>query len=124
MVLKKIKGYQLLAALILGFMAITLLFPLSSCEKNGDCTAVITIVDSVKGLPLPNAAVTLTYLVPSTGKTNISNSQNTDGGGSTTFVIKLQAIYDVVVIYGGRKFTVGIIKLEPGQTVSQTYTFK
>ena len=53
-----------------------------------------------------------------------------DGGPTgkavqTTFVFKLQAIFDVDVTYSGKTATkAGIVTLQPGSSVSKTITFK
>lgn len=121
MLFKKFKAYYLLASIILGAVAFT--FPLSSCQKNSDCTAVVTIVDTV-GTHLSGASVRL-YYDPKNGKGFVQSTQTTDGSGKTTFVFKLQAIFDVDVTYGGKTAVkAGIVTLDPGNSVSKTITFK
>lgn len=123
MILKKIKVYYLLSTLVLGALAAIVISPLSSCQKNSDCTAVITVIDTV-GAPLAGASVRL-YYDPKNGKTPIESTQATDGSGKTTFVFKLQAIFDVDVTYLGKTAVkAGIVTLQPGSSVSKTITFK
>ncbi len=123
MLLKKINAFHLLSVIVLGLLAFTFVFPLSSCQKNSDCTAVVTIIDTV-GTPLASASVRL-YYDPKNGKKFVESTQATDGSGKTTFVFKLQAIFDVDVTYGGKTAVkAGIVTLQPGSSVSKTITFK
>jgi hypothetical protein len=123
MSLKKIKAHYLLSILALGILASMLLSPLASCQKNADCTAVITVIDTV-GNTLPGASVRL-YYDPGNGKKFVESTQATDGVGKTTFVFKLQAIFDVDVTYLGKlSKKAGIVTLQPGSSVSKTITFK
>ena len=125
MILKKLKTGYLLGGISLITLIIPLLLSVTACHKNTECSAAVTVVDSV-GKPLANASVTLWYnSTASGGKTQITTTQVTDGTGATTFVFKLQAIYDVDVTYlGVKKQKLGIIKLEPGQSVSKTIVYK
>lgn len=121
---KKNKLSKLLVALILGILAFASVNTLSSCRKNKDCTAVITVIDTA-GAVLNNASVRL-YYDPNNGNQKfIETTQATDASGKTTFVFKLQAIFDTDITYGGKTAKkAGIVMLEPGSTVSKTFTFK
>ncbi len=121
--LKKNKLSKLLVALILCFLAFASVNTLSSCRKNKDCTAIITVIDTA-GAVLNNASVRL-YYDPNNGKGFVESTQATDASGKTTFVFKLQAIFDTDITYGGKTAKkAGIVMLEPGATVSKTLTFK
>ncbi len=121
---KKIKKVGLLSTLILSGLLLSFLYSLPSCQKNMDCKAVITILDTLSR-PCANAAVSLQYNTVSAGpQTTTVTTQNTDGTGTTTFIFKEPAIYDVDVTYKGKRDTLGIIKLVQGSTVSQTFTFR
>lgn len=124
MLVKKTTIYKLLSTIIaLVALTIGLISPLSSCRKNTDCTAVVTVVDSV-GATLSGASVRL-YYDPKNGKGFVESTQSTDGSGKTTFVFKLQAIFDVDVTHSGNTATkAGIVTLQPGSSVSKTITFK
>lgn len=123
MLYKKIKLHFLFTALVLTTLAFTFISPLSSCQKNSECTAVITVVDTV-GSTLSGASVRL-YYDPKNGKGFVESTQSTDGSGKTTFVFKLQAIFDVDVTYSGKTASkAGIVTLQPGSSVSKTITFK
>lgn len=117
-----IKKHTLFLAL---FIALGCVFGLSSCSKNAECTAVITVVDTA-AKPLSGASVKLYYAPPAgSSATPVTTVQSTDGSGKTTFVFKLQAIFDIDVTYTGTTATkVGVIKLEPGETVNKTVVFK
>jgi len=123
MILNKIKAYYLLSSFIIVALVATIISPLTSCQKNSDCTAVITVIDSV-GATLSGASVRL-YFDSKNGKGFIESTQVTDGSGNTTFVFKLQAIFDVDVTYKGKTAAkAGIVTLQPGSSVSKTVTFK
>lgn len=123
---RKVTGLGLLSTLVLFVLSLTLFLPLSSCVKNQDSTAVVTIVDSISGKPCAGYSVSLKYNVATSGKTNTVATQTTDGTGTTTFTFKNPAIYDVDVTTpsGAPTFDVGIIKLVQGGSVSQTYIFR
>ena len=126
---KKIKKLGLFRTIVLAGLALTFILPLSSCVKNQDCTAVLTIIDSCCGKPHAAYTIALKYNINTTGKTNTVATLNTDGTGTATFTFKNPAIYDVDVTQtfapgAGTAFTVGIIKLQQGSSVAQTYVFK
>jgi hypothetical protein len=119
------------AFLIAGFLLASTLFTNTSCQKETDCKAVISCIDSA-GKPVNNAYVELFALVKSyDGKTtytaDVKANGNTDNGGEVRFTFKLPAIYDVkaTLATSVRTITgVGIIKLEEGQTVEKVITMK
>lgn len=123
---RKVTGLGLFCSLALVALSLTLILPMSSCVKNQDSTCTITVIDSIKGNPIPGDTVILTYNVTTPGRTNYRTAQITDGTGSTTFTFKNPAIYDVDVKNpsSGLTFDVGIIKLVQGGSVSQTYTWR
>jgi len=112
-------GFLLLTAILFGF-----LFSLPSCQKNTDCKANLTILDTT-GKPCANATVSLQYnVVAMPPQTNTVTSEITDQTGTADFTFKEPAIYDVDVTYKGKRDTLGIIKLVQSTTVTQTYTFR
>ncbi|MCC6690967.1 MAG: hypothetical protein IT235_05495 [Bacteroidia bacterium] len=120
MLRKKIKVFGIV---ILMGLAVLLVCPFFSCQKNSDCTAVITVIDTV-GNTCAGASVRL-YYDPGNGKGFVQSTQTTDGVGKTTFVFKLQAIFDVDVTFQAKLAKkAGIVTLQPGESVSKTITWK
>jgi hypothetical protein len=126
MPVKKAKRIVLFGFLPLGGVLFLFIYSISSCQKNMDCTAVITIVDSTsRHNPISKATVSLQYNVVTPGKTNSVATQTTNSNGVATFVFKEPAIWDVNVTFQAITDTLSPpIKLIPGSTVSQTYTFQ
>lgn len=93
----------------------------SSCKKETDCTAVITVLDTTGGVPVSGALIRLySELGTLQEETLVSDSR-----GQATFVFKHQAILDIAATHPSYPDTAkGIIKLEPGETVNQTVEFK
>lgn len=120
-----------LALLFAGFLISGLLFTSTSCQKETDCIASISCVDST-GRGVNNAYVYLYAPVKSAdGKTtytaDVTASGNTDSDGAIQFTFKLPAIYDIkaTLAVGSRTMSgIGIIKLEEGKTVSKVVTIK
>ncbi len=119
------------ALLVAGTLLACISFTSASCEKDTECKAVVTCVDSV-GTPVNNADVLLYAQVKSPdGKTTYTadvKAQGTTGGdGTVNFTFKLPAIYDIKAtsVAATRTITgIGIIKLEEGKTVEKTVTMK
>jgi hypothetical protein len=117
--------------LFAGFLLASSLFTNSSCQKDTECKAVITCVDSSSN-PVSNAYVRLYALVKGPdGKTSdtadVKAFGNTDNGGQVKFTFKLPAIYDVYASLpvAARTFTgYGTIKLEEGKTAEKTILMK
>jgi hypothetical protein len=92
----------------------------SSCSKNTDCTATITVIDSV-GKPVAGAVVKLYANITPPGQ--VQAQGNTDGGGNVNFTFKLPAIFDILATQGSRKGS-GLIQLNVGGGASATVTIK
>jgi len=120
-----------LALLAAGFIVSCIAFTSFSCQKDTDCKAVVTCVDSL-GSPVNNADVLLYALVKSPdGKTtytaDVKAQGATGGDGTVNFTFKLPAIYDIkaTAIASTKTITgIGIIKLEEGKTTEKTVTLK
>ncbi len=121
---KSTRGVTLLSYVLLSGLALTALWSLDSCQKNTDCGAQVTIVDTL-GHPCVGALVSLQYNSTVTPPQTITrNFGTTNSSGTVTYNFKDPAIYDVDVTYTSKTDTLGIIKLSIGGTVSQTYTFR
>ncbi|MEO6304562.1 MAG: hypothetical protein ABIP51_15490, partial [Bacteroidia bacterium] len=87
-----------IAIIIAGFLISTFALTNTSCQKNTDCKATITCVDSL-GIPVGNVAVLLYATIKtSSGGTvtaDLKANANTDDGGQVKFTFKLPAIYDI-----------------------------
>lgn len=104
------------------FIGVAIFMP--SCRKNTECTATVNVTDIVTGAVIPNASVRLYTGVAKPGYSNVEQTVVTDAGGTAVFVFKLQGIFDIDVTKGGvTKAKVGVIKLEPGKSVSKDVTF-
>lgn len=96
----------------------------SSCKKNKDCDAVITVIDGTNSAPIYGATVHL-YPPPSQNPTLDIQEQTgiTDAAGTVTFTFKLPAILQadatppstLSLKPGGQ-----LVKLEEGKQVSKT----
>lgn len=106
----------------------------TSCQKETDCMANITCVDSA-GIAVSNASVNLFAQVKdpndpkgvATNTADVKASGTTDEGGKVSFVFKLPAVFDVraTVISGAKTFSgTSIIKLETGTAVEKTVTLR
>ena len=97
-----------------------------SCKQpNQDCIAIVHVVDTGQ-VPMTGASVLLskTNITNYNGVTaNVSQTGTTDGGGAVTMTFSLPAVLDVSVTKGAKSGT-GQIRLEAGQTVSQTITIQ
>ena len=96
----------------------------SSCQKDTQCNANVTIVDTA-ARPRSGVSVQLGYNGTTPGRTTISVTQITDITGTTQFSFKLPAVYDVNLTYGGRTDSaVGNVRLAVGSTVNYTFTWR
>ncbi len=125
------KSYLFLLSTLLLF-GLTLIG--TSCQKETDCTANITCVDSV-GTAVANATVNLFAQVKdpndpkgvATNTADVKASGTTDDGGKVSFVFKLPAVFDVKATFvsGNKTFSgTSIIKLETGTAVEKTVTLR
>ena len=112
---KVLFGSTALFAFIL--MAMSLLQ--TSCAKESDCDAVVSVVDTV-GSPIVGATVKLDY----NGGGLQSDQQVTDASGRASFTFKYEAVLDITVTHPQHALTTGIIKLEAGKTVDKTITMQ
>lgn len=104
------------------FLLVLAVGTIGACRKDKTCTGLIIVNDGSNGLPAAGITVKLTTNVQKPGYQNIVTTGVTDGQGKVTFQFKLPAIYDIVIDAQG-PYSIGgtgIIKLEPGQTVSKT----
>lgn len=114
--------------LFLSVVAVALFSVYTSCKKNTDCTAIISVIDGNTNMPIPSCSVA----VHPTQGTNTLTIQGqvgiTDGSGSASFTFKLPAILsiDVGAPPPPTTYTVssctqcGLVKLEIGKTVNKT----
>ena len=108
-------------ALCIAFTTVAIFMP--SCRKNTECTATVIVTDGSTGAPVTGASVRLYTSVSKTGYSNIEQTEVTDAGGQAVFVFKQQGIFDIDVTKGTTKPKAGVIKLEPGKSVSKDVTF-
>lgn len=120
--------YKLFSALTL-LIAVGVVFS-SSCKKNKDCKATITVLHS-SGLPYVSATVTMSPTQPTgpQGQTNLATQIQTgvtDGSGSVSFTFKLPAILNASVAdtSASASFPIvtGLVKLEESKTVEKKLT--
>ena len=96
----------------------------TACQKNTQCTAYVTIVDTASHT-LPGVTVSVGYNKVVAGKATVSAVQVTDNTGSTTFNFKLPAVFDVNLTYKNRTDSaVGTMSLSAGSAVTYTYTWR
>ncbi len=89
----------------------------TSCRKNTECKATVTVIDRATGKVVPSVKVRLYANIAPKGQ--VEDIQTTASDGKATFTFKLQAIFDIEVT--GKTCDGGcIVKLEPGKTVEQT----
>jgi hypothetical protein len=119
--------------IISGFFLVTFTFTNVGCNKNTDCKASITVVDST-GKALSNVKVKLFANIkagnpPTTYVADVKAEGVTDAGGAVKFTFKLPAIFDIsatkVITSPTRTLNgLGIIKLEEGKNTSKEVTVK
>ncbi|MCW3076721.1 MAG: hypothetical protein JWO32_1330 [Bacteroidetes bacterium] len=116
--------------IVTGFLFACLLLTGTSCQKNTDCKATVTCVDST-GVPVNNANVLLYATIKTaqggTVTADLKANGTTDAGGQVKFTFKLPAIYDIraTTVIATRTLTgTGIIKLEEGKGSDKTVTLK
>ena len=120
---KSILGISTL--LVMLFAAISVLN--TSCAKETQCDAVITVIDTV-GNPVVGATVTLDCNncpspPPGSSSTLQTGDQTTDASGRASFTFKYEAVLDITVTSVNPAGTAtGIIKLEAGKTTEKTVT--
>ena len=123
-----------LVVIVAGFILSCFFLTGTSCQKNTDCKATVTCVDSSG--PVSNANVLLYATIKTsqggTVTADLKAQGTTDEGGSVRFTFKLPAIYDiratkVTTLSGTGTRTLvgtGIIKLEEGKASDKTVTLK
>lgn len=95
------------------------IFSTSSCKKETDCTAIVTITDT-NGVAVPNVNLYVGPPAPiPAGQTAIEQTGLTDASGKATFVFKLEATMDITASIDTRSGN-GIVTLKPGETVEKT----
>ena len=116
--------------IISGFFLATFAFTNVGCDKNTDCKATITVLDST-GTIVSNANVKLYANVKNNaGATFVADVKAdgvTDDGGAVKFTFKLPAIFDIksTKVVGTRTLTgTGIIKLEEGKGTEKEVTIR
>lgn len=101
---------------VVAIFALLYLVSSSSCKKETDCTAIITVLDTV-GAPLSGAKIRLYSSLP---KANLQDQTLTsDSKGEATFVFKYEAILDIEVIHDSLGVAEGVVKLVEGETVRE-----
>lgn len=104
----------------------SLLFYSSSCKKNKDCKATITVTDASTGAPVLNVAVTMapSQSAPQGNLTIQTQTGTTDGSGSVSFTFTLPAILEASVTppapYTTCTTCPALVKLEEGKTVTKS----
>ena len=106
----------------MGLFVGSFLLTSTSCHKDSDTVAVITVVDTA-GNPVTSASVTLwqdTAHNPVTGaQANVRVTKLTGSGGTAEFIFALEAYLNIDATKGalaGQAF----VRLKQGETVSQT----
>ena len=96
----------------------------SSCKKDKECTAVITVTDDLSN-KMSGATVRLYYTdtnsVGSSG--NIDEVKVTDGNGEATFTFDLEAIL-FIEAYNDTLSGSGMVRLTLGETSEETVVIK
>src|ERR1035437_6174078 len=93
----------------------------SSCKKNRDCKAIITVNDSV-GNPISGVLVRLFATKPN----NIVNvTETTAENGQANFFFALEAILFISAAKSDTDtIAAGYIQLKPGETVEKVVVYK
>ncbi|MEO6883974.1 MAG: hypothetical protein ABI199_08110 [Bacteroidia bacterium] len=102
---------------ILGFILVE--FSTSSCSQNTNCTAVVSVTDTL-GRPVSQATVKLYANIPGAA---VTSTTLTDGSGKTSVTFKNPAIFDITATQGTKTGT-GIIQLNIGETTNTTVIIK
>ncbi|MGZ3899346.1 MAG: hypothetical protein ACXVNQ_03305 [Bacteroidia bacterium] len=118
-----------LVIIVAGFILSCFFLTSTSCQKNTDCKATVTCVDSSG--PVTNANVLLYATIKTsqggTVTADLKANGTTDEGGTVRFTFKLPAIYDIratKVVGTTTLIGTGIIKLEEGKNTDKTVTLK
>jgi hypothetical protein len=107
------------SALLIGFMFL-LAVTTTSCKKETECTAIITVLNNSTGAPIVGATVVLDCQ-SCVGTGNLqTDQQTTDASGKTEHVFQYPAVLDVHITFQSTTVD-GIIKLEEGETVNKTF---
>jgi hypothetical protein len=110
---------------VLAAIAFVLALTSTSCKKDTDCTAVITVLDTA-GVPVSGASIRLFSSLATTNSQLQEQILVADSKGEATFVFKHQAILDITathsLLFPGDTAK-GLVKLEPGETVRETVEF-
>lgn len=110
---------------ILATVALILGSTVTSCKKDTECTAVITVLDTA-GAPVAGASIRVYSTLASTKDQLQEQTLISDTKGSATFVFKYQAILDIAAtnstLFPGDTAK-GLVKLEPGETVKEEVQF-
>jgi len=97
----------------------------SSCKKDGETKAVITVNDSV-GQPVAGATVVLwqdTTVNPTTGvKSDVNVTKLTDSNGQAEFIFALESYLNIKATKDWRTAN-GFIRLKEHETVAKTVHF-
>jgi len=113
---------------VVGIMTILifLFIGFSSCKKDGETKAVITVMNDSTGKAEPNVTVNLwqdTTVNTTTGaKSNVNVTKITDSEGRAEFVFALEAYLNIKATKG-TKTANGFVRLKEHETVSQTVHF-
>jgi hypothetical protein len=98
----------------------------SSCSKEEDTIAVITVVDS-SGSPVTSATVTLhqdQVINPVTGnQASVRVTQTTGSSGTAEFIFDLEAYLDIDASKG-TKTGHAFVRLKQNETVAQTVVIR
>ena len=109
------------------FIALPSLFSLtilSSCKKHNPTSAVITVLDSVAGIPVVGATVRLQQDKVAGAVMPSPDRQITNSSGQVTFTLKLVAIYYAEVTKPPRTDTAtAIVRFEDEETVDVTIKY-
>ena len=93
----------------------------SSCKKETDCTAVITVVDA-GGTPVSGATI---HLYSKADRADLQDETKvSDVAGKANFVFKYEAILNIDAKKDALVNIGDVVKLEPGKTVEKTVTIK
>lgn len=98
----------------------------TSCNKETQCDAVITVLDTV-GNPIVGATVKLDCNgcpppPPGSSATLQGDQQTTDGSGRASFSFQYEAVLDITVTHPTHTTTTAILKLEAGKTTNKDIT--
>ncbi len=93
----------------------------TSCKKDQNCYATLTVVDTLNA-PVQAATVKLNCQQCNPPGSLQEQTGTTDASGKVSFTFRLPAILDVYITHPLHQPFQGILKLEEGKTVEKTYT--